>query len=116
MRAPKKQPDRIQVTQFHLTFAALYPGELTHDSIQHVIEGWAANRGGAREWQSAREDHDAPADPERGEHFHVYVHFKDRVELVNRRTTKVFDISGRGGRTLHTRRSRQRRASGARSR
>ena len=56
MRAPKtarKQPDRVQGRQFHLTYAALYPGELTHASIQAAAEAWAvpvAKEAGPQTW------------------------------------------------------------------
>ena len=36
-RRAQTQPDRVQGRQFHLTFAALYPGELSHASIKLQI-------------------------------------------------------------------------------
>jgi len=101
-RRAKTQPDRVQALKFHLTYAALYPGELSHASFKLQIHAWAAEREcELREWQSAREDHDEPADPERSEHFHVFVHFSQRIHIKNRRTTQLFDLDGRDGRRLH---------------
>ena len=105
MRAPqavKKQPDRAQARQYHITYAALYAGELTHASIKADARAWAEQRDDQLvEIQTAREDHEEPADPERSEHFHVFVHFAKKLSMRNRRTTKVFDLLGRDGRTLH---------------
>ena len=65
-------------------------------------QAWAAEREcELREWQSAREDHDELADPERSEHFHVFLHFSQRIHIKNRRTTQLFDLDGRDGRRLH---------------
>jgi len=101
-RVAKTQPDRVQGRKFHLTYAALYPGELNHASIKLQAQAWAADRESElREWQSACEEHAEPADPERSEHFHVFLHFSQRIHIKNRRTTHLFDLDGRDGRRLH---------------
>ena len=67
----KAQPDRIQARHFHLTFAALYPGELTFAIIRDAAAEWAGERGKLLEYSTGREKHKEPDDPERDEHFHV---------------------------------------------
>ena len=65
---------RINATQFHLTYAACYPDELDIDYLRTRSEQWARAHGGLKEWSIGREDHKSPADPERDEHFHLYLH------------------------------------------
>ncbi len=49
-RAPrtrsKKQPDRIQARHFHLTYAALYDGELNFEQLLAAAREWASTRKG----------------------------------------------------------------------
>ena len=94
-------PDRITAKQVHLTYAGLFPGELDFQNLLAAARGWARQRGGLREYVFGREQHAAPAVAGRDEHFHVYLHFGKKVELGNRRTSAVFDLAGRSGRTLH---------------
>ena len=98
----KAQPDRIQARHFHLTFAALYPGELTFAIIRDAAgDSWAGERGNLLEFSIGREKHESPADPARDEHFHVYVHFDVKIDVKNWRTTTIFDLEGKDHRMLH---------------
>jgi hypothetical protein len=97
----KVQPNRIQARHFHLTFAALYPGELTFDVIRAAADGWAGERGNLIEWSCGREKHKEPADAERDEHFHIYIHYDVKIDVKNRRTTTIFDLDGQNRRVLH---------------
>ena len=42
-----------------------------------------------------------PADPQRDEHFHTFLHFGKKVDLPDRLHSTVFDLIGRNGRVLH---------------
>ena len=96
------RPDRIQARHFHLTFAALYPGELTFAIIRDAAgDSWAGERGNLLEFSIGREKHESPADPARDEHFHVYVHFDVKIDVKNWRTTTIFDLEGNDHRMLH---------------
>ena len=97
----KVQPDRIQARHFHLTFAALYPGELTFAIIRDAAAEWAGERGKLLEYSTGREKHKEPADPERDEHFHVYVHYDVKIDVKNWRKTTIFDLEGQDQRVLH---------------
>ena len=48
-----------------------------------------------------REKHETPADPERDEHFHVYVHYDVKIDVKNWRKTTIFDLEGNDQRVLH---------------
>ena len=92
---------RVNATQFHLTFAACYPGELSFDQIENEANHWSTPHGGLKEWSIGREEHPEPEDPERAEHFHVYLHFEKRKDIANRLKTKVFDLRTARGYTRH---------------
>ena len=83
---------RANAKQFHLTYAACYPGELDFGQLKQRIEEFATPHGGLHEWSIGREKHTNPADPQRDEHFHLYLHFNKRKDVANRFTSKVFDI------------------------
>ena len=93
--------DVIFAKMIHLTFAALTPGELSHDKLLRAAKRWAAPRDGLLEYVFGREKHSRPADPRRDEHFHCYMMFGKKVNIRNRRLTTVFDLIGQGGRILH---------------
>ena len=94
-------PDRITARQLHLTYAGLWPNEKDFGTLLLAARGWGATRGGLREYVIGREKHANPNVAGRDEHFHLYSHFANKVDLSNRRTTTIFDLVGRGGRTLH---------------
>lgn len=94
-------PTRVAGKMIHLTYAALYDGELNFDIILQKARTWAATRDGLREYVIGKERHIQPADPQRAEHFHVYIKFGKKVDLPNRLHTTLFDLRGREGRTLH---------------
>ena len=87
--------------KLHITFAALYPNELDHIKLLAAARQWGTTRKGLREYVTGREKHTQPADPQRDEHFHMYVAFGKKVDLPDRLRSTVFDLTGRGGRTLH---------------
>ena len=64
-------PDELSSKGIHLTFAALVPGELTHESLLRSARVWAQDSGGLIEYVTGREKHPQPADPRRDEHFHL---------------------------------------------
>ena len=97
----KAQPDRIQARHFHHTFAALYPGELTFAHVRDAAAEWAGDRGKLLEYNIGREQHETPADSERDEHFHVYVHYDVKIDVNNWRKTTIFDLEGKDQRVLH---------------
>ena len=97
----KAHPDRIQARHFHLTFAALFPGELTVAHVRDAAAEWAGERGKLLEYSTGREKHENPADPERDEHFHVYVHYDVKIDVKNWRKTTIFDLEGNDQRVLH---------------
>ena len=94
-------PLRVSSKTVHLTWAALYPGELMLGRVLAEARGWGSTRGGLLEYAIGREKHPAPADPQRDEHFHAYFKFGKKVELADRNHTIVFDLRGRNGRVLH---------------
>ena len=94
-------PLRVAGRRVNLTYAALFPGELTFDILLAACRRWAANRGGLREYACGREQHPDPADALRAEHFHLYVEFGKVVDISDRRHTIVFDLPGLNGRLLH---------------
>ena len=94
-------PKRVSGAGIHLTYAALYPGELTFDSMLTAARGWGHQRCALREYAIGREKHPHPAYPARDEHFHVYSKFGKKVELKDRLHSTVFDLRGRNGRVLH---------------
>ena len=69
---------RFSTQRFHLTYAALFPGELPFDGILDALQDWAGNHGGLREYAIGREVHAQPADPAKSEHYHVYFKFGSR--------------------------------------
>ena len=97
----EEPPLRINNKRVHLTFAALYAGELQFDGLLTTAQGWADRRGGLLEYAIGREKHTQPADPQRDEHFHIYLRFGKAVDVADRLHTNVFDLRGRGGRPLH---------------
>jgi hypothetical protein len=94
-------PKRVSAKMIHLTYAALYEDELTFDSMLAAARAWGNHRGGLREYTIGKEQHPEPADPERKEHFHAYFKFGSKVEVTDRLHTKIFDLLGMDGRTLH---------------
>tara|TARA_B110000046_G_C12842440_1_gene334216 strand:- start:41 stop:733 length:693 start_codon:yes stop_codon:yes gene_type:complete len=98
----KPEPSlRVNSRMVHLTYAALYDGELTFASSLVAAKGWAAARQGLREYTIANELHSAPADPQRAHHFHFYIKFGKKVDIRDRLHTTIFDLRGQNGRTLH---------------
>ena len=94
-------PARISAKGVHATWAGLHRGELTFNSILAAARQWGSARGRLREYAIGREIHSAPADPSKDEHFHAYFKFGQKVEVRDRQHTTVFDLLGRGVRTLH---------------
>ena len=94
-------PLRVSSKMIHLTYAALYPGELTLGGVLAEARRWGIRRDGLREYAIGREKHSEPADPNKDEHFHVYLKYGKKVELMDRNHTIVFDLRGRNGRVLH---------------
>lgn len=94
-------PLRVSGKMLHLTYAALYADELQHDFLLTAARQWATNRHGLREYVIARELHQEPADPERATHFHLYVKYGKKIDLLDRFHTTVFDLRGRDQRILH---------------
>ena len=94
-------PLRAAAKRLHLTFAALYPGELDHTKLLNAARRWGSTRLGLREYVTGREKHTQPADPQRDEHFHMYISFGKKADLPDRLRSTVFDMTGRDGRTLH---------------
>ena len=92
---------RVSSKMLHLTYAALYNGELTFDGLLTAAKGWGAARQGLREYCIGRELHPKPADPQRDWHFHTYIKFGKKVEARYRLHLTAFDLQGRGGRILH---------------
>ena len=77
---------RLNVTKFHLTYAACYKDELDIDMIKARATSIAGYHGGMVEWSVGHELHKTPADPEREDHFHAYVCFRKRKDVANRFT------------------------------
>ena len=48
-------PDELSSKGIHLTFAALVPGELTHESLLRSARVWAQDSGGLIEYVTGRE-------------------------------------------------------------
>ena len=87
---------RIRGHWVHLTFAGLYPGELTKGQVARLLA--AKCRRGCEEYVVGREKHERPTDPERDEHFHVFL---ASVEAWDSTNQNLFDLRGRNGRRLH---------------
>ena len=94
-------PARVNSKKVHLTYAGLWPGELTHASILSDARNWAQTRHGLREYLIGCEKHVDPTIPGRDEHFHVYLHFGKAVDLPDWQRSTSFDLHGRNGRCLH---------------
>ena len=94
-------PLRVSSKKLHLTYAALYPGELDHDKLLTAARRWGTTRLGLREYVTGREQHAQPADPQRSEHFHMFISFGKKVDLPDRLRSTVFDLTGRNDRVLH---------------
>ena len=92
---------RLNVTKFHLTYAACDKDELDIDMIKARATAIAKHHGGMIEWSVGHELHKEPADPEREDHFHAYVCFRKRKDIANRFTFKGFDIISRNGNLRH---------------
>ena len=58
-------PLRAAGQMIHLTYAALYDGELTFDSVLAAAHGWGAAHDGLRKYTIGKETHPTPADPQR---------------------------------------------------
>lgn len=94
-------PLRAAGKMVHLTFAALYDGELTLEGVLNHARRWATTRHGLREYTIGLEEHSHPADPQRRKHIHAYLKFGKKIDITDRHHTKVFDLLGRHGRVLH---------------
>ena len=94
-------PARVNSKKVHLTFAGLWPGELTHASILSEARNWAQTRHGLREYLIGCEKHVDPTIPGRDEHFHVYLHFGKAVDLPDWQRSTSFDLHGQNRRCLH---------------
>ena len=97
----EEPPLRATGLMVHLTYAALYDGELTFDSVLAAARGWGAAHHGLREYMIGRETHPSPADPQRPKHFHAYFKFGKRIDVRDRLHTTYFDLQGQNGRVLH---------------
>ena len=97
----REPPSRMAANTIHLTYAALYPGELDFDTLLAAAKSWGRPRHGLREYAIGREKHSTPADPQRDEHFHAYIKLGKKVDINDRFRTTSFDLRGRNGRVLH---------------
>ena len=96
---PEVKP-RLAAKKVHLTYAALYDGELTFEMLLNAAEAWGTRRGGLREY-CCHELHAQPADPQRDHHFHAYFEFGKKVDVDDRLRTTIFDVQGSRRRYLH---------------
>jgi hypothetical protein len=87
--------------KFHLTYAALFDGELRHDYLLAAARDWASSRCGLREYVIAHELHPTPAEAQRDHHFHIYLKFGKRVDITDRFHSTIFDLRGQDDRVLH---------------
>jgi hypothetical protein len=94
-------PKRAASKMVHLTYAALYDGELSHDQLLAAARRWASTRHGLREYVIGQELHSQPADPLRAKHMHAYLKFGTKIDVADRHHTTIFDLPGRNGRVLH---------------
>ena len=97
---PEVEP-RLAAKKVHLTYAALYDGELTFDMLLNAAKAWGTRRGGLREYCICHELHAQPADPQRDHHFHAYFEFGKKVDVDDRFRTTIFDVQGSRRRYLH---------------
>ena len=83
---------RANAKRFHLTYAACFPGELTHAVMLLRMTEFASRHGGLKEWSIGRETHKEPADPERDErnrrHAHVVCAASHRAAAAARRPSR----------------------------
>ena len=56
-------PLRVNGRVLQLTYAALFPGELTFDILLAACRSWGSTRLGLREYCIGKERHSQPADP-----------------------------------------------------
>ena len=70
---------RLSSGTIHLTFAALYDGELNFEILLVSAREWGSAHNGLREYVIGHELHLQPADPDRQHHFHVYLKFGKKV-------------------------------------
>ena len=87
-----------------LTFAGLYPGELTHSMIcEKINEISRRTRDGNEviEFVIGLELHPDPTIPGRDAHFHAYIHWQRRLKIIGRTTAAIFDILGTRGEWKH---------------
>ena len=97
----EEPPLRANGKMVHLTYAALYDGELTFQNVLAAARSWGRTRQGLREYTIGLETHPTPADPQRPKHIHAYFKFGKKIDVPDRHHTTIFDLIGQDGRTLH---------------
>ena len=94
-----KSKFRMNAKSFWLTYSALYRGELDHKRILSML----MSKGTLVEYSIGCEHHkeETVADPNRDEHFHVYVAYENKKNI---KSPRFFDMRGDGtygSRNLH---------------
>lgn len=97
----EEPPLRANGKMVHLTYAALYDGELTFQNVLAAARSWGRTRQGLREYTIGLETHPTPADPQRPKHIRAYFMFGKKIDVPDRHHTTIFDLIGQDGRTLH---------------
>ena len=91
----EEPPLRANGKMVHLTYAALYRDELNHDFLLATAREWASTRQGLCEYAIGCELHPEPAEPDKDEHFHVYVKFGKKIDVPDRlHTTNASTCAG----------------------
>jgi hypothetical protein len=90
---------RMNAKTFWLTYSGLYRGELDHQRILAML----LSKGTVAEYSIGRERHkeESVGDPDKDEHFHVYVAFENKKNI---KSPRYFDMLGDGtygSRRLH---------------
>ena len=90
---------RYSAKSFWLTYSALFRGELTHQRILAML----MSKGELAEYSIGLEHHkeESVGDPNRDEHFHVYVAFQNKKEFKSCRYFDMRSDGTYGSRNLH---------------
>ena len=88
---------RLNHKKLHVTMAALEVNEVSNEDVLAM----ARTRGNLLEYSIGDELHPQPADPTRPRHKHFYLKYEVAINHRDARYCTLFDMQGRGGRTLH---------------
>ena len=77
--------------------AALHVGEISNEQVVAM----AHTRGVLIEWSVGNEVHPEPADPNKPNHKHFYLHYANAINHRDSRYCTLFYMIGRNGRLLH---------------